>query len=955
MRGVVSKLDEVPMEKSSMKTTGKPVFDESNPAGGSAELFNILLIAHKFLPFIGGIEMHTFEVGRRMAARGHNVRVLTGDPTGALPREEIVAGMRVTRVPVYPKSSDAFFAPELYHEVLQADTDIIHVQGFHTFVPPIAQLAAIRKKAPFVMTFHSGGHSSNWRNLIRGAQREVLRPLIKRADKLIGVSEFEADLFSRTLRIPREKFTVVPNGAEIEPGDEMPVLDPASPLIVTIGRLERYKGHHRVVRAFAELLKTRPAARLRVLGEGPYKQTLVDTVHELGIEDHVTIGGIPPEDRQHMANFLAGASAVVLLSDYEAHPVAALEAISLGRAVLASNSTGFVEMAAKGLLRTIDPDAPPAEIARAVLDLIDRPPRRPPNVEIANWDDCASNLLDIYRAVIIAARSGLEAKPAAPLGSAAAPEIRQKFTVDISATAPQAAPQVASQAAPQVAPFAGPVLEGGFQPKSVRSNKVKSTSLVALGLAAGFVVICADGRPAYTPAMAGQESGAKRTAQVLAEQAAPAAPVTSVPAYANAAATSTISPSQDCTPKDAADPAGASGKGVAIGRGDKIKMSFYEVLPTQDGKWGGERQQLKEPAKAFQLRAELSAEYIVQDDGAVAIPMLGQFNAAGHRTSDFQRQVECAFDAFLGRKGFVNVLSVVNPPIYVIGQIKNAGSYDYTPGMTVLHAVALAGGFDKAPVEPWVVAELTRETERLQTALDRAMRMMARSTAIEAARTTGRPAVPAELANLAGKEKAKALVYNEFAPRRAEMQALASDEASMKGAVESASAEMELQKARLPILNQSIELRKERVANLNKLMSSGTIARPVVIQAQTELMEVQDRNQQTLNSLNLARDRYNQARQQLQARQDQAEVNSQKDASEARAEATIAAGESDAAANVLRAMARTRLSTPASLDTEFVIVRRQGDGVAEFSATGTTVLQPGDLVQARTRPATNAN
>jgi glycosyltransferase involved in cell wall biosynthesis/protein involved in polysaccharide export with SLBB domain len=862
--------------------------------------------------------------------------------------------MRVTRVPVYPKTSDAFFAPELYHEVLQAESDIIHIQGFHTFVPPIAQLAAIRKKAPFVMTFHSGGHSSSWRNLIRGAQREVLRPLIKRADKLIGVSEFEADLFSRTLRIPREKFTVVPNGAEIEPGGEMPALDPAAPLIVTIGRLERYKGHHRVIRAFAELLKIRPAARLRVLGEGPYKQTLVDTVHELGIEDRVTIGGIPPEDRQHMSNFLAGASAVVLLSDYEAHPVAALEAISLGRAVLASNSTGFVEMAAKGLLRTIDPDAPPAEIARAVLDLIDCPPSRPPNVEIANWDDCASNLLDIYRAVIIGARSGLEAKTAAPLASAAAPEAGQKFASDVHATAPQAASIAAPLAS--AAPFSAPALEGGFLPKSGRSNKVKSTSLVALGLAAGFVVICADGLPAYTPAMAGQEGGAKRPVQVLADQAPPAAPATVVPAYANAAAvTPVISPSQDCTPKDAADPAGASGKGVAIGRGDKIKMSFYEVLPTQDGKWGGERQHLQEPAKAFQLRAELSAEYIVQDDGAVAIPMLGQFNAAGRRTSDFQRQVECAFDAFLGRKGFVNVLSVVNPPIYVIGQIKNAGSYDYTPGMTVLHAVALAGGFDKAPVEPWVVAELTRETERLQTALDRATRMMARSTAIEAARTTGRPAIPAELANLAGKEKAKALVYNEFAPRRAEMQALASDEESMKGAVESASAEMELQKARLPILNQSIELRKERVANLNKLMSSGTVARPVVIQAQTELMEVQDRNQQTLNSLNLARDRYNQARQQLQARQDQAEVNSQKDASEARAEATIAAGESDAAANVLRAMARTRLSAPASLDTEFVIVRRQGDGVAEFSATGTTVLQPGDLVQARTRPAPSAN
>jgi glycosyltransferase involved in cell wall biosynthesis/protein involved in polysaccharide export with SLBB domain len=932
------------MEKSSTKTPGKRVSGEAPSASGAMEKLNILLVAHKFLPFIGGIEMHTFEVGRRMAARGYNVRVLTGDPTGGLPREETVAGMRVTRVRVYPQSSDAFFAPELYSEILKADCDIIHVQGFHTFVPPIAQLAAIRKKAPFVMTFHSGGHSSNWRNLIRGVQREVLRPLIQRADKLIGVSEFEADLFSRTLRIPREKFTVVPNGAEIEPGDESSSLDPSSPLIVTIGRLERYKGHHRVIRAFAEVLKTRPGATLRVLGEGPYKQTLVETARELGIEDRVTIGGIPPQNRRNMSNFLAGASAVVLLSDYEAHPVAALEAISLGRAVLASNSTGFVEMAAKGLLRTIDPDAPPAEIADAVLELIDRPPVRPPNVEIANWDDCTSNLLDIYR-VVIAARSGRGETSASHLAPSAAPEIREEFRREIPREFPEDIRATAQQSTP--------VNEAPFIPKSTKSDKVKSTSLVALGLAAGFVFICADGRPAYTPAMAGQESGVKRAAQVQAEQPSPAAPVIAASSNANAALAPVVSPAQDCAQKDAADKTGDSGKGVAIGRGDKVKMSFYEVLPTQDGKWGGERQR-QEPAKAFQLRAELSAEYIVQDDGAISIPMLGQFNAAGRRTGDFQRQVECAFDSFLGRKGFVNVLSVVNPPIYVIGQIKNAGSYDYTPGMTVLHAVALAGGFDKAPVEPWVVAELTRETERLQTALDRAMRMMARSTAIEAARTTGRPAIPAELANLAGQEKAKALVFNEFAPRRAEMQALASDEASMKGAVESASAEMELQKARLPILTQSIELRKERVANLNKLLNTGTVARPVVIQAQTELMEIQDRNQQTLNSLNLARDRYNQARQQLQARQDQAEVNSQKDASEARAEATIAAGESDAAANVLRAMARTRLSTPGALDTEFVIVRRQGDGVAQFTATGTTVLQPGDLVQARTRPALNA-
>jgi predicted nucleic acid-binding Zn-ribbon protein len=274
--------------------------------------------------------------------------------------------------------------------------------------------------------------------------------------------------------------------------------------------------------------------------------------------------------------------------------------------------------------------------------------------------------------------------------------------------------------------------------------------------------------------------------------------------------------------------------------------------------------------------------------------------------------------------------------------------------MTVLHAIALAGGFDKVPMEPWQVTELTRETTRLQTALDRAMRMIARNTAIEAARTTDQPIVPVELTDLAGKEKASSLVYTEFAPRRAEMVALTSDEAALKGAVDSAAAELELNKSRVPILHQAIEMRRERVDNLSKLLANGTIARPVLMQAQTELMDVQDRSRETMKAINLANDRYNQARQQLQARHDQAQIFVQKDANDARTEAAVAAGEIDAAANVLKAMTRTQLSSASASETEFMIIRRQGDGVTQFTATDTTLLEPGDLVQARSQGAPGA-
>ena len=70
-----------------------------------------------------------------------------------------------------------------------------------------------------------------------------------------------------------------------------------------------------------------------------------------------------------------------------------------------------------------------------------------------------------------------------------------------------------------------------------------------------------------------------------------------------------------------------------------------------------------------------------------------------------------------------------------MGKVKNSGSFGYTPGITVLHAIALAGGFDNTPMEPWQVAELSRQAEQVQQALDHAVRMIARTVAIEASRS----------------------------------------------------------------------------------------------------------------------------------------------------------------------------------------------------------------------------
>jgi len=54
-----------------------------------------------------------------------------------------------------------------------------------------------------------------------------------------------------------------------------------------------------------------------------------------------------------MASVLSTADLVVLLSEYEAHPVAVMEALALGRRVLTSDTSGFAELAQKGLTQTV--------------------------------------------------------------------------------------------------------------------------------------------------------------------------------------------------------------------------------------------------------------------------------------------------------------------------------------------------------------------------------------------------------------------------------------------------------------------------------------------------------------------------------------------------------------------------------------------------------------------------
>jgi polysaccharide biosynthesis/export protein len=116
---------------------------------------------------------------------------------------------------------------------------------------------------------------------------------------------------------------------------------------------------------------------------------------------------------------------------------------------------------------------------------------------------------------------------------------------------------------------------------------------------------------------------------------------------------------------------------------------------------------------------DLTGEFVVSPVGTVAYPLVGEFPAQGKTVAEFTETLREALQVYV-RQPNISVEVLNYRPFYILGEVKNPNTYPFSSGLTVLNAVATAGGFtpraDSRRVFIKHANEVTETEYRLTTA-----------------------------------------------------------------------------------------------------------------------------------------------------------------------------------------------------------------------------------------------
>ena len=311
---------------------------------------------------VGGPALHVTYLARGLAERGYETTLVAGDVARGEASMSFVAeqaGVEIVTLPGLSRElspvRDALAAFRLARLIRKLRPDVVHT---HTAkagaVGRTAALLAWPRRPVVVHTFH--GH------VLRGyfgtggtlVFRAIETLLARASDRLIAVSPEVRDELVALHVAPRERFSVVRLGIELEPrvhfeGDPAEVRRrhgiPEGKFVVGwFGRMTAVKRTDDLLTMLAGVRERGVDALLLLVGDGDDRERLEQRAHDLGLARSCLFLGY----QEDVAPWYAICDAVVLTSASEGTPVTIIEALAAGRPVVATKVGGVPDVVDEG-------------------------------------------------------------------------------------------------------------------------------------------------------------------------------------------------------------------------------------------------------------------------------------------------------------------------------------------------------------------------------------------------------------------------------------------------------------------------------------------------------------------------------------------------------------------------------------------------------------------------------
>lgn len=368
---------------------------------------NILSLNYEFPPLGGGGGYVTKAINETLVKKGFSVDLITMHYRG-LKREEVINGVRVFRVRSLRKKQETCETAEMMTYVVSAipfamrltkknSYDLIHSH----FVIPTSPIAYVLKKfrgLNYIITVHGSdipGYNPDRFKFEHKFTTPFLRPIMKNAGMIIPLSGYLKDLIEGNISSDLP-LTVIPNGME---PDRFRIDLPRLNRMLMTGRLLPRKGFQHTLEALKDV--SLPGWEIHIAGDGPYRKRLETLARES--KNKIIFHGWLPKDSEELRDLYERSKIFILPSDVENAPIALLEAMNAGLAVITTNTTGCKEVAGDSGLLVNPRDT--AGIKTAILKLVrddglikemgEKARRR--SIECFSWDSIVDRYIEMYK------------------------------------------------------------------------------------------------------------------------------------------------------------------------------------------------------------------------------------------------------------------------------------------------------------------------------------------------------------------------------------------------------------------------------------------------------------------------------------------------------------------------------------------------------------------------------